>query len=95
MRVNELSTQSILQFISSSRGITIEQAPELNGAFTGGTDGMIAYVKDEVKFWLELTKPFDIKPVQREKLNYLIPVDALCGGTIVRYPMSQAFRYGI
>jgi hypothetical protein len=61
---------------------------ELKGAGTAGVDVMVAYTKSMDK--LELVIPEDITfyPEQLEKLEYITPVTAECGGLNVYYPLS-------
>jgi hypothetical protein len=87
---------TVLQFfLENSPGITVEMANELQGAFPGGTDGMIAYKKDKSVFWQEIPQFAESFPPQQVKLAYQIFFHSRHGGTIVAQPQSQVFRYGI
>ncbi|MBT8412478.1 MAG: DUF2184 domain-containing protein [Octadecabacter sp.] len=91
------SDTTILEyFIANSPFITsVEWANELKGRFTGGTDGFIAYRKDPDAIEFEMPVSFEQLPVQEKGLEYVVPCHSRVGGTIVRYPLSQCFRYGI
>lgn len=77
-------------FISS-----VEWANELKGAFTGGADGFIAYRRDPDAIEFEMPVSFEQLPVQERGLEYVVNCHSRIAGTIVRYPLSQRFAYGI
>lgn len=90
------SDTTIMQFfVRNNPSITIEWANELKGAFTGGTDGFITYTRSADKFWQEIPQAFEMFPPQFNNLAYKVPCHSKHGGTIIAYPGSQAFRYGI
>lgn len=90
------SDTTIMQFfVRNNPSITIEWANELKGAFTGGTDGFIVYTRSPDKFWQEIPQAFEMFPPQFNNLAYKVPCHSKHGGTIIAYPGSQAFRYGI
>ncbi len=74
---------------------TVEWANELKGAFTGGTDGFIAYTRSPDKFTLEMPQMFEQLPVQERGLEFVVPCHSRIAGVIIYYPLSQVFKYGI
>jgi hypothetical protein len=93
---SNVSDVTILDFfLRTNPGVTVEWANELKGAFTGGTDGLIAYDRSINKFWQEIPQVFEMFPPQWHALAYSIPCHSKHGGTIVAYPQSQVFRRGI
>jgi hypothetical protein len=82
-------------FLRNNPGMTLEFAPELKGAFTGGTDGFITYKRSMDKFWQEIPQAFETFAPQWDNLAYKVPCHSKHGGTIIAYPQSQVFRYGI
>jgi hypothetical protein len=82
-------------FLRNNPGMTLEYAPELKGAFTGGLDGFITYKRSIDKFWQEIPQAFEMFAPQWDNLAYKIPCHSKHGGTIIAYPQSQVFRRGI
>ena len=74
---------------------SVEWANELSGAFTGETDGFIAYDRNPDKMTLEMPQMFEQLPVQELGLEYVVPCHSRIGGTIIYYPLAQVFKYGI
>jgi hypothetical protein len=74
---------------------SVEWANELKGAFTGGADGFIVYRKDPDAIEFEMPVTFEQLPVQERGLEYVVNCHSRIAGTIVRYPLSQRFAYGI
>ena len=90
------SDTTIMQFfVRNNPSITIEWANELKGSFNGSTDGFIVYTRSPDKFWQEIPQAFEMFPPQFNNLAYKVPCHSKHGGTIIAYPGSQAFRYGI
>lgn len=91
------SDATILEyFLRNSPFITaVEWANELDGAFTGGADGFIVYDRNPDKMTLEMPQMFEQLPVQERGLEYVVPCHSRIGGTIIYYPLSQRFAYGI
>lgn len=96
-RASDGTDTTILEFfLKSSPFITsVEWANELKGAFTGGTDGFIVYRRDPDAMEFEMPVSFEQLPVQERGLEFLVPCHSRIAGTIIRYPLSQAFRRGI
>ena len=83
-------------FLRNSPFITsVEWANELKGAFTGDTDGFIVYDRSPDKMTFEMPQDFEQLPVQERGLEFVIPCHSRVGGTIIYYPLSQRFAYGI
>lgn len=61
---------------------------ELKGAGTAGVDVMVAYTKHMDKLEFVLPEDVTFYPEQLEKLEYITPVTAECGGLNVYYPLS-------
>lgn len=80
-------------FLSSIDDIVA--VPEMAGAGTGGADMMVAYDKNPDKLTMEVPLELQFLPVQERGLNMEVPAWAKTGGTIVYYPMSVRFAYGI
>lgn len=97
------STQSdltILEYITkpgNSFGLTqVTWLPtELNGKFSGASNGMIAYEKSSENFEQIIPLEMQMLPAQDQNLEFLIPVEAKHGGTVVRYPLAFYIIYGI
>lgn len=73
----------------------VEWANELKGAFDGGTDGFIVYCRDPDAIQFEMPVTFEQLPVQERGLEFLVPCHSRIAGTVIRYPLSQTFKYGI
>jgi len=73
----------------------IVAVPELEGAGTGGADMMVAYDKNPDKLTMEVPLELQFLPVQEIGLAFEVPSWAKTGGTIVYYPLSVRFAYGI
>ncbi|MBE0437997.1 MAG: DUF2184 domain-containing protein [Methylomicrobium sp.] len=82
-------------FLRTNPGFTIEYAPELEGAFPGDTDGFIMYDRSPDKLWQEVPQLVEMFPPQERNLAFTVPVHSKHGGTIIPYPLSMVFRYGI
>jgi len=94
-----ISDTTILEFITkpgNSFGLTlVTWLVDILGQGTGATDMAMAYERDpEV---LELRIPMEMRthPPQMKNLEFIIPVEAENGGTVVRYPLACRFLYGI
>ena len=74
---------------------SVEWANELKGAFTGDADGFIVYDRSPDKMTFEMPQDFEQLPVQERGLEFVIPCHSRVGGTIIYYPLSQRFAYGI
>jgi hypothetical protein len=94
---SSLNTDSILTyFLANNPEIkTVDWVPELKGAGPGGTDMMIAYDKNIMKFWMENPLPFTQYAVERRNLEYVVPCEASTAGIIIPYPLSANIAYGI
>lgn len=68
---------------------------ELETAGVSGTRMMVAYDRNPRKLTLEIPQPFEMFPPQYEGLEWHVPCHERIGGTIVYYPLSAAFLYGI
>lgn len=83
-------------FLRNSPFITdVQWANELKGAFTGDADGFIVYDRSPDKMTFEMPQDFEQLPVQERGLEFVIPCHSRVGGTIIYYPLSQRFAYGI
>lgn len=74
---------------------SVEWANELKGAFAGDTDGFIVYRRDPDAMEFEMPVSFEQLPVQERGLEFMVPTHSRIAGTVIRYPLSQAFRRGI
>lgn len=61
---------------------------ELKGAGAAGVDVMVAYTKDPEKIEFVIPEDVTFYPEQLDKLEYITPVTAECGGLNVYYPLS-------
>jgi len=83
-------------FLRNSPTVTsVEWANELKGAFTGDTDGFIAYTRSPDKMTLEMPQMFEQLPVQERGLEFVVNCHSRIGGVIIYYPLGQVFKYGI
>ena len=91
------SDTTILEYFLTNNPFinSVEWANELKGAFTGATDGFIVYRRDPDAIEFEMPVSFEQLPVQERGLEYVVNCHSRIAGTIVRYPLSQCFRYGI
>ena len=94
-----ISDTTILEFITkpgNSFGLTlVTWLVDILGQGTGASDMAMAYERDpEV---LELRIPMEMRthPPQMKNLEFIIPVEAENGGTVVRYPLACRFLYDI
>lgn len=92
---------TVRQFIlenSEVFGITsIDPLPvELDNAFTSGTeDGAIFYEKNPQVIEQRIPLEIVIHPVQIRGFEFIFPVEAKHGGTVIRYPLACLFVTGI
>lgn len=68
---------------------------ELENAGPGGTRMMVAYDRNPRKLALHIPQPFETFPPQWEGLQWFVPCHERIAGTIVYYPLSAEFLYGI
>jgi hypothetical protein len=61
----------------------------------GATNVAMAYVRDPDKMTFEIPMPIRQHPVQERNLEFVVNVEARCGGMIVYKPLSIAFMEGI
>jgi len=96
MRADSGTDTTVLQyFLQNSPFITsVEWANELKGAFDGA-DGFIVYRRDPEAMTLEMPSMLEMLPVQERGLEYVVPCHSRVAGTLIYYPLSQAFRTGI
>ncbi len=94
---SDTSDTTILEYFLKNNPYikSVEWANELAGAFPGGTDGFIVYRRDPDAMEFEMPVSFEQLPVQEKGLEYLVNCHSRVAGTIVRYPLSQSFKYGI
>lgn len=96
---SSISDTTILEFITkpgNSFGLDqVTWLTDIAGQGTGATDEAFCYERDpEV---LELRIPMEMRthPPQMRNLEFVIPVEAENGGTVVRYPLACRYLYGI
>lgn len=83
-------------FKRNNPGVTVASIPYLAGKGDGGTDRMIAYVKDAEHLTQEFPVPTKQEPeFQEDEFNYRITLWAEHAGVIVYYPSSVIFGDGI
>lgn len=88
-------TSLLAQLQADNPGVTFEWSNELDGAFTGGSNGFIAYRRSPDTMTLEMPQMFEQLPVQERGLEFVVPCHSRIAGVLVYYPLSQAIRYGI
>jgi len=91
------SDLTILEYFKRNNPtIDVQSISYLKGKGDGGTDRMIAYVKDADHLTQEFPVPFKQEPeFQEDEFNYRITVWAEHAGVIVYYPSSVIFGDGI
>lgn len=95
-RYNEYDSRTVLQVIQSYNWFrSIDRAPELRGAGTGGTDSMLIF--DASSEVMELLLPMDMMrhDPEWEFPRWKFVVEERCGGVVIRYPMAIARGDGI
>lgn len=68
---------------------------ELKTAGTGGSAMFVIYNRDPINLRMPIPWDFEQFPAQEKGLEYEIPCSEKVGGTIVSYPLSASFHYGI
>lgn len=95
------SDVTIIEFILKHKSVfgieTIDSLPdELDLAFTSGTeDGCILYEKNPKVIQQRIPLEILIHPVQIKGFEFIFPVEAKHGGTVIRYPLACLFMTGI
>jgi hypothetical protein len=95
-RYNEFDSRTVLQVIQSYNWFSsIDRAPELKGAGTGGTDSLLIF--DASREVMELLIPMDMTRHDPEWKfpRWKFAVEERCGGVVIRYPMAIARGDGI
>ena len=96
LRVGTTSDTTVYEFFTRNNSdVTLESTYSLKGAGTGGTDMMIAYVKDAEHLTFELPMPFEQMDAQLDGLEWKVPCMATIVGTLIFYPLSVAWAQGI
>ncbi len=94
-----LSDTTILQFISNpgnSFGLDmVTWLTDIKGQGIGGSDMCFAYQRDSEILELRIPMEMRTHPPQLRNLEFVIPVEAENGGTVVRYPLACRFLYDI
>lgn len=92
-----LSDTTILEYFLDNNPFIkeVDWVVELKGAGAGATDLMVAYKRDPDALTLEIPQEYEQLPVQEQGLEFLIPCHGRIGGTIMYYPLSASFAYGI
>lgn len=75
--------------------IRVESAPELTGAFTGGTNGFLLGTNSTEAIRLIAPVVYREMPVQQKGFGFNVPVMAYNGGAEIRFPKAFVKRYGI
>jgi hypothetical protein len=78
-------------FIKNNPDKMIEVLDELQGAGAGGSDRMMAYVRDPENLTLEIPQMFEQFEADKKGGEYEIPCHSECAGVVVRFPQSVAF----
>lgn len=68
---------------------------ELETAGTGSSRMFVIYNRDPINLRMPIPWDFQQFPVQEKGLEYEVPCSEKVGGTIVSYPLSVSFSYGI
>jgi hypothetical protein len=96
-KVDTNNTRSVLeQFMIDSPSITtIIQAPELSGAFQGGTEGFLIGRTDSR--YIELIAPIVYEELAPQPSDTFFQVNTYGrnGGAVVYYPLAFTKKYGI
>jgi hypothetical protein len=82
-------------FIRNNPGITLEVCRELKGAGAGGTDMIVAYTKSSDKLEFQLPMALETLEMQKDGLEYIVPMMATVAGVVVYYPLSISQGSGV
>ena len=96
-RIGVDSNMTVLKyFLETSPYIkAVEWVEELKGFGAGSTDVILAYKRDPDKLTLEIPMDFIAHDPEARNLEYVVPCEARCAGTIVYYPLSICKGEGI
>lgn len=93
------SDTTVLEFIlkpGNSFGLsTVTWLTDIDLQGTGGSDMMMAYQRDSEILELRIPMEMRAHPPQMRNLEFVIPVEAENGGTVVRYPLACRTMYDI
>lgn len=93
---SDVVADSILSvFKRNNPDVTVIKANELTGAGAGGSDMMLAYVKDIDHQSLELPLPFTQHTIQQKGLEFEVPCEVRTAGVLIYYPLSMNKASGI
>lgn len=91
-RMTDGNDKTILTFfMDNNPGVSIDVIDELAGQGAGGSDRMMAYVRDPNNLTLEIPQPFEQIEQDKKGMEFIIPVHAEIGGVIIYYLQSVAF----
>lgn len=95
--IGTTAQETILSFFRKTSPFVTEISwlNELVGGGVGGTNRMMAYMKDPDVLTLEIPQPFEMLPVQEEAFEFITYCHQRTGGTIVYYPLAVIFADGI
>lgn len=90
-------TRTIYELLTQTyRDLTILDAPELNGAFSGSADGFIVYRNDPDVLEFLVAKPYTETPAQLDLLSYKIAaVSEFVAGPVIYQPKAILIKTGI
>lgn len=95
-RLTDGDSNTILKFfLDNNPGVSVDWVIELKGAGAGGTDRMMAYVKDTDHLEYDAPIIFEQIEPEREGMEYTVPVRGESAGVVVYYPLSVIFGDGI
>jgi Uncharacterized protein conserved in bacteria len=93
------SDTTLLGFIKQENNVygldTVDWLVELTGSGTGTSDQAFGYDRDPEVLELRIPMEMITHPPQFRNLEFLVPVEAENGGTVVRYPLACIKFYGI
>jgi hypothetical protein len=98
---NSLGTKTVLELFNDAmraqgRNVSVESWPLLATADAGGTGPRaISYVKDVEVAGAVVPAMFIAQPPQPRGLEWVIPCEGLCGGSIVKQPLGMYYRDGL
>lgn len=95
-RIGIDSNNTVLKFFLDTNPYIkdVEPVVKLAGAGAGSTNRIIAYRRDPMKLTMEVPLDVTQHEVQKEGLEYTVPVESRFGGVLVYKPLSVAFSDG-
>lgn len=80
---------------AAGRNIQVASWPLLATAGAGSVARAVAYKRDEDVAGAVVPLPFSSEPAQAKGLEFEVPCESRCGGTVVKQPMGMVYRDGL